>query len=206
RELVLRIQPRRDAERVLAADRDEHVELAVEEVLHDLLDCFELERVGTAGADDRPAARQDPRDLRGAEVLEDRLDEAAPAFAHADRLPAVRVGPADDGADDRIEPRAVAAAGEDAEAVRHGVSPTGSRVAVRRVGVEPTSPEGHRILSPARRPVPPPPRGAILGRKWAQQVLLRNRKCCASLSLWRSRSQPRWTRSESTSARRLAWP
>ena len=124
RELALVVEARRDAERVLAADRDERVELAVGEVLYDALDgALELERVRAARADDRPAARQDPRDLRRAELLEDRLDEAAPALAHRDHVPAGRIGPAHDRADDRVEAGAVAAAGEDAEAFRHAVEP-----------------------------------------------------------------------------------
>ena len=65
-------QPRRHAERVLAADGDERVQPAVAEVLQHPLDAaFELERVRAARADDRAAARQDPRHLLRAEILED---------------------------------------------------------------------------------------------------------------------------------------
>src|SRR5581483_357513 len=80
---------------------------------------FEVERIRPARADDRAAARQDARDLLRAEIFEDRLDEAAPALAHRHRLPAGRVRPPHDRADDRVEPRTVAAAGKDADAVRH---------------------------------------------------------------------------------------
>ena len=117
---MLRMEARRDAECVLAADRDESVEATVGEVLEHALDAaLELEGVRAARADDRAAAREDPRHLLRAEVLEDRLDETAPALAHGDDVPAGRVRPADDGADDRVEPGAVAAPGEDADALRH---------------------------------------------------------------------------------------
>src|SRR5581483_4014648 len=60
-------------------------------------------------ADDRAAAGQDPGDLRPAERLEGRLDHSAPAVAHADHLVATRPGPTGDGADHRVQPRAVPA-------------------------------------------------------------------------------------------------
>src|SRR4029077_2513634 len=81
RELMLGVQARCDAERVLAADRDERIETAIREVLQYALDtALELERVRAARADDRAAAREDPGDLRGPEVLEDRIHETAPAL------------------------------------------------------------------------------------------------------------------------------
>ena len=64
REVVLAEEPGGDAERVLAADRDQRVEPAIAEVLEHLLDAaVELVRIRAARADDRAAARQDPRDL-----------------------------------------------------------------------------------------------------------------------------------------------
>ena len=74
------------------------------------------------GVDDRAAAREDPRYLLRTEILEDRVNEAAPAFAHGDDVPTGRIRPPDDGPDDRVQPGAVAAAGEDADALRHAAS------------------------------------------------------------------------------------
>ena len=89
--LVLRVQPGGDAERVLAADRDERVEPARLEVREHALDAaLELVRVRARGAEDRPAARQDPGDLARAERLKLPLDEPAPALADADHLVAAR--------------------------------------------------------------------------------------------------------------------
>ena len=100
-----------DAEGVLAADRDERVDLL--ECRPDGVDAaVELVRVRARGADDRAAARQDPGDLRAAERLEELLDHAAPALADADHLVAVRPRAPRDGADDRVQAGAVAAAGE----------------------------------------------------------------------------------------------
>ena len=67
---------------VLAADRDQRVEPLLLEIGEDSVDAaFDLVRVGPAGADDRPAARQDPGDLARAERLELRFQEPAPALA-----------------------------------------------------------------------------------------------------------------------------
>ena len=91
REVVLAEEAGRDAERVLAADRDERVEPAVVEVLQHLLDAaVELERIRPARADDRPAAGQDPRHLLRPEVAEVAVDEAAPALERGDRSPSPR--------------------------------------------------------------------------------------------------------------------
>src|SRR5207248_1533830 len=66
-----------------------------------------------------PAAGEDPGDLLHAEVLEASVDEAAPALEDGDRVPARGVRAPHDGADDRVQPRAVATAGEHAECRRH---------------------------------------------------------------------------------------
>ena len=83
---MLGVQPRGDAERVLAADRDERVEARrARSVSSTALDAaVELVRVRPRRAEDRAAARQDPGDLARAERLERSLDEPAPALAHAD--------------------------------------------------------------------------------------------------------------------------
>ena len=149
-EVVLGVQPRRDAERVLAADRDERVEaLALEALEHGVDAAVELVRVRARGAEDRAAARQQARDLAAAERLEDPVDEPAPALAHADHLVPARERPPRDRADDRVQPGAVAAAGEDSDlhaAILRGAE-GGNRT---HTGLAP-----HRILSPARLPVPP---------------------------------------------------
>ena len=86
--LVLGVEPRRDAERVLAADRDERVQpLRAEGREHALDAALDLVRVRARRAEDRPAARQDPGDVARAERLERPVDEPAPALAHADRVP-----------------------------------------------------------------------------------------------------------------------
>src|SRR5947209_15351273 len=79
----------------------------------------DLVRISTRGAEDRPAAGQDPRDLARPERHEDALDEPAPALAHAERVPPARERPAADRADDRVQPRAVPAAGEDPDPHRN---------------------------------------------------------------------------------------
>ena len=111
---VLGVELGRDAERVLAADRDERVEL-----LEGLLDAFdaalELVRVRARRADDRAALGQDPRDLVAAERLQVAVDHPAPAVQDADRLVAVLPEPPADGPDHRVQPGAVAAACEHAD-------------------------------------------------------------------------------------------
>src|SRR5262249_17699987 len=120
RQLLLRVQTCGDAERVLAADRNERVEAPVAEVPEHALDAsLELEGVRAARADDPAPAREDPRYLRRAEILEDRLDETAPALPYRDDVPALGVRPPDDGADDRVEPGTIAPSGEDSDALRH---------------------------------------------------------------------------------------
>ena len=75
-----------------------------------------LERVGARGAEDRPAAGQDPARGLDRQLVVVVLERPAPAVAEADDgVPVVVDALADDGADDRVEPRAVAAAGEDSD-------------------------------------------------------------------------------------------
>jgi len=86
---VLLVEPSRDAERVLAADGDERVELRTPEVLQDFPDpALELERIRPGRPDDRPAAGQQSRDLPRPERLEQPLDEPVPALADTDHLAA----------------------------------------------------------------------------------------------------------------------
>ena len=73
RQVLLGEEPRRDAERVLAADRDERVDL-LERALDALDAALVLERVRARGADDRAALVQDPRGLVVAERLEVAVD------------------------------------------------------------------------------------------------------------------------------------
>jgi len=79
----------RDTQRVLAADRDERIDL-LERCANRVDASVDLVRVRARGADDRPAAREDPRDLRPAERLEQLLDHPAPTLADADHLVAAR--------------------------------------------------------------------------------------------------------------------
>ena len=121
-EVVLLVELRGDAERVLAADRDERVEPFALEGREHLLDtALDLVRVRPRRAEDRPAARQDPGDLAPAERLDDPVDEPAPPFAHRRDLPAAVERAPRHRADDRVQPRAVAAAGEDPDP-RHSAS------------------------------------------------------------------------------------
>ena len=72
-----------------------------------------LQRVRTGRAEDRPAAVDQPARARDRELHRLVVDDASPAVAEPDDL--VAVDPfalAHDGADDRVEPRTIAAAGE----------------------------------------------------------------------------------------------
>ena len=107
-----------DAEGVLAADRDQRVDAEGVQVLADLVDAaVDLERVGARRAEDRAAARQDAADLGDAERHGEVLQRALPAVAEADELVAVHPDAlADDGADHRVQSRAVATAGQHSDA------------------------------------------------------------------------------------------
>ena len=119
---VLAVKAVGDAERVLAADGDQAVDVEALERRADGVDAVvALERVGPRGAEDRAAAGQDPaRDVVG-QRLAVAVQRAAPAVAEAEDLVAVvQRGLAHDRADDRVEAGAVAATGEDADAHTSG--------------------------------------------------------------------------------------
>ena len=110
------MESRGDAERVLAADRDEGVQV-LREVRENALDAaLDPVGVGTAGADDRPAAGQDAGDLSRAERLEVLLDQPPPACPDADDVVPAVDRAARNGADDRVQPGAVASPGEHSDA------------------------------------------------------------------------------------------
>ena len=72
-------------------------------------------RVSPRGAEDRAAALQDAADVVAVERAHVPFHQPVPAVADADDLDPVRDDrAADDGADDGVEPGAVAAGGEDA--------------------------------------------------------------------------------------------
>ena len=110
-EVLLGEEPRRDAERVLAADRDQRVDL-LEGALDPLDAALVLERVRARRADDRAADVQDPGDLVPAERFEVAVDRTAPAVQDAERLVPVLPQPPADGADNRIQARAISAPSE----------------------------------------------------------------------------------------------
>ena len=123
RELVLGIQPRGDAQRVLAADRDERVQTRAGGVLEHPFDtALDLVRVCARRPENRAAAGENPRDLPAPERLDDPLDEPAPTLAHADDLPAAVERAPRYGPDDSVQARAVTAPREDADSLRHGRS------------------------------------------------------------------------------------
>ena len=104
-----------------------------------------------------------PAHLARGQRLEVVLDEPTPAVGDPDdRVPA-REAPPRDGPDDRVQAGAVAPAGEHADALhrtgvycRDRLQPVRA-LCMRRVGIEPTRPEGQRLLRPPRLPVPTPP-------------------------------------------------
>ena len=111
----------RHAERVVAADRDQHVDAALlQRREHPLLAVLGLVDVRARGAEDRAALVQD-----AARVLARQLDgvvveHALPALAKAVQLVAVGVDPlANDSADDGVESGAVSAAREKSDSC-HG--------------------------------------------------------------------------------------
>ncbi len=111
-------EPGRDPQGVLAADGDEGVDTVGLEVGGDLLDAtIDLEGVGARRAQDGAATGQDAAHLGDAQLARHVLQWPAPSVAEADEVEAV-VGDslADDGPDDRIEPRAVTATGQHSDA------------------------------------------------------------------------------------------
>ena len=102
----------------------------------------------------RGRSPQISRDVSAVSVV---LDEPAPAVVDADDLVAAAERPPRDRADDRVQPGAVAAAGEDADALHH-------RLSLRSAGEcggwdsNPHVPKDELALRPPRLPIPPPPR------------------------------------------------
>src|SRR5207249_9091952 len=76
------------------------------------------ERVRAGRTEDRAPAWQEARDIPWPERLEQPFDEALPSLAHADDLAATSHHAAARGPDDRVQPRTVAAAGEDPDSHR----------------------------------------------------------------------------------------
>ena len=117
---MLGMEPRGDAERVLSADGDERVELLhVRE--HALDAAVDVVGVRPRGLEDRPAAGEDPGDVDRAERAELALDEPPPPVQHADHLVAGVERAPRNGADDGVQPGAVASAREDPDPHRGGV-------------------------------------------------------------------------------------
>ena len=106
--------------RIVAADGDQRVELVVLQRFHAARQsAFALGRVGSRGAQDGAAARQDAGD--GLVIQRHRLvlQDAPPAFHKADKLVVVVQNTlAHDRPDHRIEPRTIAAASQNADSHR----------------------------------------------------------------------------------------
>src|SRR5262249_31440470 len=115
RQSVLLEEPGRDTEGVLAADGHKCVQARSLDCVQDAADAaVELVGVRPRGAEDGSSAGQDPRDLARPERLELVLDQPSPPVPDADNLVPALERPAPDGTDDRVQARAVSAAGEDA--------------------------------------------------------------------------------------------
>ena len=112
----------RDAEGVLAADRDQRVDAVGVQRGGDPVEAVvDLERVGARRPEDRAAARQDATHLGHAERHRDVLERTLPAVPEADELVPVHADAlADDSADHGVQARAVTAAGEHSDT--HGWS------------------------------------------------------------------------------------
>ncbi|CAB4870406.1 unannotated protein [freshwater metagenome] len=121
-------ESRGDAERVLAADRDQRLDARA---LHRAPDDGGSVGsvpvgVGAGGAENRPAAVDQPRSAVDRQLDHVVVDESGPAVAHADELVAVVLrAPAHDRAQDGIEAGTVAAAGEQTDAHRPIVARAG---------------------------------------------------------------------------------
>ena len=111
--LVLVVQPRGDAERVLAADRDERVEVLAKFASTASTPPSSLYGFVRDVPRIVPPRGSSPEISRGPSGCEAPVDEPAPALAHADHLVAAQLGAAGDRADDRVQAGRVAAAGED---------------------------------------------------------------------------------------------
>ncbi|GDY43894.1 hypothetical protein SANT12839_047760 [Streptomyces antimycoticus] len=111
---ALAAQGRGDAERVLAADRDERVHLVLGEGLpHPADPVLAGQGIGPGGSEDGAAARQDAAHGRDVQRHDGSFEHAAPAVPHSDELEAVDLHAlSDDAADRGVEPGAVTAAGQ----------------------------------------------------------------------------------------------
>jgi hypothetical protein len=118
RQVVLVVEARGSAERVLAPDRDQAVEVEALERLADTgRAVVALEGVGPRGTQDGPAPREDASGGFDRELLEEVLERSAPAVAKADDGVAVVVDPlADDRPDRGVQPRAVPPSGQHSHA------------------------------------------------------------------------------------------
>ena len=128
-------QPGGGAERVLAADRDQTVEAVARERLgDDSGTVLALGRVRARAAEDRPAAREDPARGLDRQVVADVVEHPAPTVAKPDELGSVRVDAlAHRRADDGVQPRAVASAGQQPDP--HAAHPSATTtVPARRTG------------------------------------------------------------------------
>ena len=106
----------RGAKRAVAADHDHGVDAVRLDRPADARVAVAVNvGVSPRRAEDRAAALEDAAHVVAVERLHVPLHEAVPAVADADDLHAVGDGrAADDGANDRVEPGAIAAGGEDA--------------------------------------------------------------------------------------------
>ena len=106
----------RSAQRAVAADHDHGVDAVRLDRRPDAGVALAVDvRVASRRAEDRAAALEDAAHVLALERPHVPLHEAVPAVADADDLHPVGDGrTADDGADDRVEPGAVAAGGENA--------------------------------------------------------------------------------------------
>jgi hypothetical protein len=107
----------RRTEGVLAADGDQTVHPVRFEVRGDRgRSAVLLERIGSRGAQDRAAPRQDPPDLRHAERRAITLERSAPAVPVAHELMPVLADPlAHDRPDHGVQPWAIASSGENTD-------------------------------------------------------------------------------------------
>ncbi len=121
---ALVVQPGGDAEGVLAADDDQGVDAEPGQVVLDPLDpgpagTALLERIRPRRAEDRAAARQDAAHRGDVERHRVRLERPSPAVAEPEELdPVFLDSPAHHGADNGVQPRAVAAPGQDSHSHR----------------------------------------------------------------------------------------
>ncbi len=125
------VQLRRDPERVLPADRDQRVHPEVLQVALDPLDAvLDRERVRPRRAQDRAAAGQQAADRGDVQRHGHGLERAAPAVAEPEEVVAVLgYALADDRPDHRVQPGAVAAPRQHADAhVTHSSSPSDDRL------------------------------------------------------------------------------